>query len=70
MPVFDYVDELVASGENIDCLIYLTDGYGDYPDRKNRTYETFFVLDRVDDDMEYDEDDFIPEWINKVYLTA
>lgn len=70
MPVFDYVDELVASGENIDCLIYLTDGYGDYPDSKNRAYETFFVLDRVDDDMEDDGDDFIPEWINKVYLTA
>lgn len=72
-PVFDYVDELVEKGEKVDCLIYLSDGYGNFPDNDKHKYTTFFVLDRS---YEYDfigvEDDWgvIPKWIHKVYLSA
>lgn len=71
VPVFDYADGLVEDGEKVDCLIYLTDGYGAFPDKKSRTYETFFVLDRSDEMNTFDtdeNDDFIPDWIHKVYM--
>lgn len=71
-PVFDYTDRLVEGGEKVDCLIYLTDGYGTFPSKSDRPYETFFVLDRTDcdiaeDEIEYDSS-FIPDWIHRVYL--
>lgn len=44
-PVFEHVDELVASGEfaNLRGLLYFTDGMGIYP-TKRPDYETAFIL--------------------------
>ena len=33
VPVFDWVEDRIAEGEDVpQCLIYLTDGYGDAPE--------------------------------------
>ena len=61
---------LAESGEKVNCLIYLSDGYGRFPEEKPQGYETFFVLDRylygVQD--EYEEESEIPGWVTRLYL--
>ena len=44
-PVFTYVDDLIDKGtfENLKSLIYLTDGYGIYPERVPK-YDTIFAF--------------------------
>jgi predicted metal-dependent peptidase len=65
-PVFDRVEEIREGGETIDALIYLTDGYGEYPEEKP-DYPVYFVMD--EEDFEHcDEFCDMPEWINKVKL--
>lgn len=65
-PVFAYVDKLIQSKEfiNLKGLIYLTDGYGDFPARKP-PYETAFVF--IDD--EYNNPD-VPPWAIKLVLPS
>lgn len=65
-PVFAYVDKLIQSKEfiNLKGLIYLTDGYGDFPARKPQ-YETAFVF--IDD--EYNNPD-VPPWAIKLVLPS
>lgn len=64
-PVFDRVNELIENGEftNLGGLIYLTDGYADYP-TKMTPYETAFVF--VEDG--YNEVGF-PPWATKLVFT-
>ena len=40
IPVFEELD-----GQNMDCLVYLTDGMGSYPEKKPR-YDVVWVLNR------------------------
>ena len=63
-PVFEYVETLRKNKEftNLKGLIYLTDGYGDFPARKP-DYDTAFVF--VDD--EYNNPD-LPPWAIKLIL--
>lgn len=65
-PVFKRVDKLIADGEfsNLKGLIYLTDGYGTFPEKKP-AYESAFVF------VEgfYDIPD-IPPWAIKIVLRA
>ena len=63
-PVFEYVDRLIEEGEfeNLKGLIYFTDGYGVFPNKKPN-YDTAFVF--VDD--EYGEPQ-IPVWAMKLVL--
>lgn len=70
VPVFQYADDLAKSGEKVNCLIYLSDGYGRFPEEKPQGYETFFVLDRYlyDAQDEYEEDSEIPGWVTRLYL--
>lgn len=70
VPVFQYADDLAESGEKVNCLIYLSDGYGRFPEEKPQGYETFFVLDRYlyDAQDEYEEDNEIPGWVTRLYL--
>lgn len=65
-PVFAYVDKLIHNKEftNLKGLIYLTDGYGDFPARKPQ-YETAFVF--IDD--EYNNPD-VPPWAIKLVLPS
>lgn len=70
VPVFQYADKLVEAGEKVNCLIYLSDGYGRFPEEKPQGYETFFVLDRYlyGAQDEYEEDSEIPGWVTTLYL--
>ena len=58
-PVFERIDcYREETGENIDALIYLTDGLGDYPEAAAE-YPTVFVLT----ESEWETQRFVPEWI-------
>ena len=63
-PVFNYVDELVRKKEfeNLKGLIYFTDGYGTFPDKKPE-YDTAFIF--IDDDYGQPK---IPVWAIKLVL--
>lgn len=67
IPVFDYIKELEDNNDKVDCLIYLTDGYGDYPNEAPRNFKTYFVLDN-DTYANYERDktnnySVIPDWV-------
>ena len=63
-PVFRFVDDLVSSGEfvNLKGLIYFTDGFGVFPEKKP-TYRTVFVFLEED----YINTD-VPPWAAKLIL--
>ena len=63
-PVFKKVDELIKNKEfrNLKGLIYFTDGYGIFPERKPN-YDTAFVF--VKDNYEIPE---VPPWAIKLVL--
>ena len=63
-PVFRYVDELRKKGEfdNLKGLIYFTDGYGDFPEKKPE-YDAAFVF--IDDEYGQPE---VPVWAIKLVL--
>ena len=65
-PVFQYVDELVRSGEctNLKGMIYFTDGRGIFPEKKP-DYDAAFVF--LDDG--YDPPD-VPVWAIKLVLLS
>lgn len=63
-PVFGYVNWLIEKKEftNLKGLIYFTDGYGEFPEKKP-SYETAFVF--IDDEFNnYD----VPPWAIKLIL--
>lgn len=69
IPVFEYTDRRVQAGEKVDCLIYLTDGYGDYPEQEPKKYQTFFVLQQDDEEADvFGNKRSIPDWITTLYL--
>ncbi|MDO4296454.1 MAG: VWA-like domain-containing protein [bacterium] len=63
-PVFHYVDELLRNKEfvNLKGLLYFTDGYGSFPQRKP-DYETAFVF--LEEDYELPE---VPPWAIRLVL--
>lgn len=63
-PVFRYVDELRRKGEfdNLKGLIYFTDGYGAFPEKKP-DYDAAFVF--IDDEYGQPE---VPVWAIKLVL--
>lgn len=63
-PVFRYVDELRKQGEfdNLKGLIYFTDGWGTFPEKKPK-YDTAFVF--IDDECGQPE---VPVWAIKLVL--
>lgn len=68
-PLFAYVDELIRQGafSNLKGLIYFTDGYGTFPERKPN-YETAFVfVDEMENDFEL-EPPPLPVWAIKLVL--
>lgn len=69
IPVFQYIENLVKEGEQIDCLIYLTDGYGRFPNEEQQGYKSFFVMEQDDEDpLNTRGNCQIPEWIECLYL--
>ena len=70
VPVFKRIAEIQEKEEKtIDCLIYLSDTYGDFPEEEP-DYPVFFVLpsDQVKSDGELDYYREIPEWVRLVGL--
>ena len=63
-PVFEKVDKLIKNKEfrNLKGLIYFTDGYGIFPERKP-DYDTAFVF--IKDDYEIPD---VPPWAIKLLL--
>ena len=63
-PVFQYVDELRRKKEfdNLKGLIYFTDGYGTFPEKKP-DYDAAFVF--IDDEYGQPE---VPVWAIKLIL--
>jgi predicted metal-dependent peptidase len=41
VPVFKYIEKVLKN--KIDCLVYFTDGYGEYPEKKS-PYHTYWIL--------------------------
>ena len=66
-PVFKRIAELEKTGrlKNIRGIMYFTDGYGTFPDRKV-PWDTAIVLFRD----EAEESDKLPDWAYKLYLDA
>lgn len=62
--LFEYVDQLIADKEfsNLKGMIYLTDGYGIFPDRKPN-YEVAFVF--INDRYKVPD---VPPWVIKLVL--
>lgn len=68
LPIFDRVDELKREGHTIDGLIYLTDGYGDYPNEQP-DYPVYFVMPEEDwYEEDWREDGWFPKWIQYIKL--
>jgi predicted metal-dependent peptidase len=68
IPVFEKVDAMQEEGEIIDCLFYLSDGYGSYPEKES-DYPAFMVLPKQDYDYMQDaNNDRIPGWIRTLKL--
>ena len=65
-PVFEYVDKLVRNKafKNLKGLLYFTDGYGTFPEKKPE-YESAFVF--VSDNYEIPE---VPAWAIKLVLQS
>ena len=70
-PVFEYTDDLVRAGEQVDALFYITDGDGEFPFYEEvPPYKVYFLLDQ------YEEEDIIslcrneiPDWVECVNIT-
>ena len=65
-PVFTYVNKLLKEGEftHLKGLIYFTDGFGAFPERKPE-YDVAFVY--IDDDY---NNPFVPPWAIKLVLQS
>ena len=63
VPVFDRIDELTKEGKEIDALIYLSDGMGNYPTEKPEYPVCFVLPGKMDNRFDY-----IPDWIETVEL--
>lgn len=66
IPVFEKLKELEEKEQKIDALIYLTDGMGDYPEKKP-DYPVYFVLSETNFSDDY-LDEEIPDWIHKICI--
>lgn len=59
-PVFERIEELREQQDmQIDCLLFLSDGYGDFPEEKT-DYTTFFIVPK--------KEEMIPEWVQIIEL--
>lgn len=67
-PVFDYVNKQREDpeGKNFRGLLYLSDGYGDFPDEEPE-YPVVFLMPREEDDWGWG--DPLPEWVTEVRIT-
>ena len=57
VPVFDRISEMQEKGERVECLIYLSDAMGEFPENRPENYETFFVIPK----MTYEDEEFEDE---------
>lgn len=62
IPVFDRINEYIEEGGSVSGVIYLSDGYGEFPDKRVGDYPVLFVLPDEDDDVD------LPEYIKKTIV--
>jgi len=65
-PVFDYANKLQQEGEPVRGLLYLSDGFGSFPDERP-SYPVAFLFPRDEDEDFWTPD--IPEWVTQVRIT-
>ena len=67
-PVFDYVNQQREDpeGKHFRGLLYLSDGYGDFPSEEP-DYPVVFLMPREEDDWHWG--DPLPEWVTEVRIT-
>lgn len=70
VPVFEHIDHLRETGEmeKVRCLLYFSDGMGEFPDHKP-DYDVIFVLEPEEIPWQAQQEEWIPEWVEKVRLT-
>ena len=69
-PVFDYVNrcrEDLENGKPFRGLLYLSDGFGDFPDEAP-DYPVAFLFPREETDDFYCGGDFLPDWVTQVHI--
>lgn len=70
VPVFDRISEMQQNGEKVECLIYLSDAIGEFPEKEPENYETFFVIPQTA--YEDEESAWIknmrPKWVHYLKL--
>ena len=66
-PVFKYADNMIEQGEltNLRGLIYFTDGYGTFPERKPAYDAAFVFVDEINGDFIQPS---VPPWAIKLIL--
>ena len=73
-PVFEHADQLLEAGEQVDGVIYISDGWGDFPwYEKGPSYPVFFLLEEEYEDEDSDEfwiNTNFPEWVECIRFKA
>lgn len=65
-PVFRWIEKnLTDKGEQVDCLLYLSDGEGSFSVKKPE-YPVFFI---IPEDIQ-DDSGYIPKWIRQVSISS
>jgi len=65
-PVFDYADRLQQDGEAVRGLLYLSDGFGSFPEERPN-YPVAFLFPREEEEDFWTPD--IPDWVTQVRIT-
>ena len=66
VPVFERIEVLEKENRKVDALFYLTDGAGEYPEKKPE-YPVYFVMEERDYDW-VKKMQRVPDWIEMVKL--
>ena len=66
-PVFAHADKLAEAGETVDAVIYITDGWGEFPEYETKPpYEVFLLLD-IEEEWEMDGLE-LPDWAETIVM--
>lgn len=69
-PVFEYADSLVSQGEQVDAVIYITDGYGTFPEYNPKPAYDVYLLLGVENEKDMEElvEEYLPNWAECVEI--
>lgn len=71
-PVFKHADHLMEQGEQVNALIYITDGWGEFPKYpEGPAYDTYLLLDATcEDDILHVKNNYVPAWAECLSIEA